>query len=512
MFKVRYLLKSSLFFFIGIAQFLLSPAQDLSYLPPVLNLTDYRDSSISFYFTSLDVHRFKGKGGQKYCNALQIIDAHEPWPPRWYASTPVYTDSLFAIDSANHNWRLYFLFDPKVDGGYFSFFKSLTLTNRESEKTSSSSAYIMLNSKMEPVDSVNKSISKGHLYFHDFRINTKRERLIDVKIDTTLDFRRTTGDPKDSAVRSKLDIIYIIDSLDHVLFSWNPLEHLNPDVFEFKESLMQRSFSTMDTDLIEWSRLTSAVWDYDGNILYSMRFVGAGKISRADGHVMWHVDFTDIPFLSGKDTVSWYSIHDFNFIGENDSVAIYSLYSLGSDQAPDWAKGVVFEVNKKTNKIRLVRYIYPKDNYIGEGQGSIDIWDNGDYLLGYGLFPEDDSQKEFRNFMQFGNTEEDTIYANFQLPKFVYTYKVHKLQNWPPPPRPKIVQREGNLIAVGNNLKELTWYKLSGHHKTTVKKVGTGNKIKYEPGVTYCVESKYGIGFSVSLQHTASGKKRNEPY
>lgn len=497
--------------FICLGCFSLSPAQDLPYLPPVLNLTNYKDSSTSFYFTTLDAHRFKGQGGQRFCNALQIIDAQQPWPPRWYASTPVYTDSLFSLDSLNHNWRLYFMFDPKVDGGYFSFFKSLTLTNRESEKTSANSAYIMLNSKMEPVDSINKNISKGHLYFHDFRINEKRERLIDVKIDTVLDFRRNTGNQKDSAVHSKLDIIYIIDSLDHVLFSWNPLEHLNQDIFEFKESLNQRSFSSMDTDLIEWSRLTSAVWDYDGNILYSMRFVGIGKISRLDGHVMWHVDFTDIPLAAGKDSVRWYSIHDFNFISENDTASIYSLYSLGTDDV-DWAKGVVFEINKKTNKIKLIRYIYPNNNYVGEGQGSIDVWDNGDYLLGYGLFPEDASQRDFRNFMQFGNSKLDTVYANFQLPKFVYTYKIHKLQNWPPPPRPVIVQREGYLIAVGNKLKELTWYKLTGHNKMVAQKVASGTKIKYEPGSTYCVESRYGIGFAVSLPHLATGRKKNEPY
>jgi hypothetical protein len=30
--------------------------------------------------------------------------------------------------------------------------------------------------------------------------------------------------------------------------------------------------------------------DEDGNILYSLKNIGIGKISRADGHIIWQVD------------------------------------------------------------------------------------------------------------------------------------------------------------------------------------------------------------------------------
>ena len=234
-----------------------STAQDFQHLPPVVTSSLFKDTSVSFLLSTFDMRRFKGNQTQLYCNTVEITDASSPWPPRWYSTAPLYSDSMYRIDTINHLWRLYFVFDPKVDCGQFSFFKELTLTKIGQEKAADGAGYIILNKQMEPIDTV-KSTGKSALYYHDFRSNSKHERLVDIKTDTVLDLRKASGDEKDSTVRSRFDILEILNANNQVIFSWNPLKHLDPNIFQFKESLKSRSFSASDHEAIEWSRLTSA--------------------------------------------------------------------------------------------------------------------------------------------------------------------------------------------------------------------------------------------------------------
>lgn len=484
-------------------------AQDFLHLPPVVTTSNFKDTSVSFLLSTFDMRRFKGNQSQQYCNTVEILDASSPWPPRWYTTAPLYTDSMYQVDTINHLWRLYFVFDPKVDNGQLSFFKELTLTKIGEEKAASEAGYIILNKQMEPVDTA-RSTGKSAMYYHDFRTNSKHERLVDIKMDTVLDLRKASGEEKDSTVRSKIDIIQILDVNNKVIFSWNPLDHLDPNIFQFKESLKSRSFSASDKELIEWSRLTSAFFDYDGDILYSMRFVGIGKLSRKDGHVIWHIDFKDIPIIDGKDTIRWYSVHDFNLLKDDDTSATYSIYSLGDETFPH-AGGVIFKMNKTTHQVSLVRNIYARRQYIGLGQGSCDLLDNGDYILNYGLFPEEDSDAEYRTFTEYGN-KKDSIIASYQMPKLVYAYKVHKLEDWPRPPRPKITLKGGSLHVEGPMEGGWTWYRLDGPHKNLITEIGTGDSFKLRYSGTYCVEGKYGMGYSVSLPFEYKIKEKNEPY
>lgn len=486
------------------------PAQDFLQLPPVVTTASLKDTSLTFLLSTFDMRRFKGNQTQQYSNSVQIVDAASPWPPRWYTSAPVYTDSMYKIDTINHLWRLYFVFDPKVDRGQLSFFKELTLTRIGEEKAALDAGYIILNHQMEPVDTV-RSTGKHAMYFHDFRTNDRNERLVDIKMDTTLDMRVASGDPKDSSVRSKVDIIQILDANNKVVFSWNPLDHLDPNIFQFKESLKSHSFSSDTKDLIEWSRLTSAIFDYDGNILYSMRFVGLGKISRKDGHVMWHIDFKDIPIISDRDTIRWYSIHDFNYLYDNDTAAFYSVFSLGEDDFPN-PGGVIFEMNKATHQVKLVRNIFTKYHCIGLGQGSCELLNNkGDYILNYGLFPDPPNIDIFRTFADYGN-KKDSIIANYMMPALVYAYKVHQLKNWPRPPRPTVTLTGDILHADGPMDDGWTWYRLDGPYNSRITKLGTGKTLKLRDSGVYCVEGKYGMGYAVSLPFIYKQKEKNEPY
>lgn len=407
---------------------------------------------------------------------------------------------MFAEDNSKNLYRFDYIIDAKVDGGYFSYYEILS---RQSKGTGQLinpklAGYILLNEKMEAVDTAKSNTKRRNLYYHDFRINEKGERLVNLRKDTYLDMRDYTDNQDDSAIHCNIDYIQIIDKDDKILFSWNPLEHVPADLFRYKSILSQRAFGAKNSDLIEWTRLTSAVWDYDGNILYSMKNIGIGKISRVDGHIIWHVDYTDIPLTEKTGNMEWYNQHDFNFLYDNDSVATYSLFSNGDADMNKIACGVVFEIMKKDTKFKLVKYVYPKRKYFSNGQGNLDYSKNGNYVIAYGSFDEPDSvTTEFWSAFEYGKN--DSTYAVFLFPRWNQCYKAHRLENWPKPPRPVIIKNGGVLEVSGpKEMKNFTWYQLSGDDNTNITKVADGNSIKPQKGAKYCVEGQYGVGFSVS--------------
>lgn len=469
------------------------------YLPAVFSKAPNNDTTTSLIITTADVARFDNKPEEKpYVNAIQIIDADQPWPPRWYAATPVYTDAMFEANNKQNQYRFDFMIDAKVDDGYFSFYKIISKQPKGQGQLVAPqfAGYILLNEKMEPVDTVKSNTKRSNMYFHDLRINQQGERMVDLKKDTYLDLRDYTDNPEDTAVHCNIDYIHIIDSNNNTIFTWNPLHHIKPELFEFKETVKKKAFAANHSDMIEWTRLTSAFWDYDGDILYAMKQIGIGKISRQHGNVIWQLNRADIPLVSGTDTLEWYSPHDFNLLWHNATTATYSLYSNGAHGAKP-AGGVVFERNKKSGQFKPLKYIWPKTVYYANGQGNLHYLPNGDYAIGYGFFEKSDTATAVNYRPVFEYQLSSGPGAVYELPQHIYTYKARILRNWPRPPRPAIVQKQDQLEATGP-FQNFTWYKLSGPQLTTVQKVGTGKTLRPEKGATYCVESAYGIGFAVS--------------
>jgi hypothetical protein len=470
------------------------------YLPALDCASLNTDTETSIILSTNDVARFDNKKQDKpYVNAVQIIDADAPWPPRWYTSTPLYSDSAYERDTKDGYYRYDFTIDAKVESGYFSFYKILSKQKLGAGQLSSPefASYILLNDKMESVDTIRSNIKRSNMFFHDLRINARGERMVNLKKDTYLDLRDYTDDPKDTAVHCNVDHILIQDSTGKTLFDWNPLFHINPDLFNYKQTVKKKAFAANNSDLLEWTRLTSALWDYDGNILYAMKQIGIGKVSREDGHVIWQINNGDIPIISGKDTLQWYSPHDLNILSQDATSVTYSVYSNGNADKGIPACGVIFQIEKKTQKAKLIRYISPQSRYYANGQGNLEYHDNGDYAIGYGFFEQSDTStaSEDRNVLEYHR--HNGAHGVYQLPRHIYTYKAHLLKDWPRPPRPAII-KQGNTLTVAGGDKNLTWYKLSGNLYHTVEKVGKGASITPEAGAVYCVEMPYGIGCSVS--------------
>ncbi len=320
----------------------------LGFLPAVTS-DSHKNSDISFILSTGDDSRAIGmKEEVPYLNSIQIVDAHQSWPPRWYTTCPLYTDEMFNADNKADVWNFSYLFDVKIEAGQFAFYKILSKQRKGVGQLIKPdlAGYILLNEKMEAIDTIKSNIAHRNLYYHDFRENRNKERIVDLRKDTYLDLRDYTDEQKDSAIHCNIDVIQILDSNNNVKFTWNPIYHINPELFEFKKVIREKGYAAGNSDLIEWTRLTSATWDYDGNILYSMKNIGIGKISRTSGEVMWQINHNQIPFVSGKEKLEWYNQHDFNYLYDTDSSAFYSLYSNGEENIAT-AKGIVFERNKK---------------------------------------------------------------------------------------------------------------------------------------------------------------------
>ena len=486
-------------------------AQDFECLPPVVVKSPGKKVSATFMLSAQDTHRnMEDYNERAYSNSIQIIDANQPWPPIWYTSTPCYSNEMFSKDSAQginaYNWLL----DAKVEHGNLSFFKLQGFTKNDSIASKPIDGYIVLNKNMDPIDTVSCKIHAQSSYWHDFRINERGERLVDFKIFDVLDLRTVTGQKGDSAVKSQIDFIHILDSANNVIFSWKATDHLDPKVFQFYETLHNKSFiySSSDGPYIDWSHLTSAIWDYDGNILYSFRWVGIGKISRKDGHLIWHIDYKDLPIISGNDTIEWYSPHDLNLLYDNDTASVYSIFSCGRFSRPMHgfkdsvttknARVVIFEINKKTNKIKLVRYLDPNLRYVAKGQGGCDYQDEANYLISYGQGHCGKQYVDANNFSDAFEWRHDGIISIFQMPRYVGTWKVHQLTSWPVPSRPKIIFVNKSLHAEGV-MTDWTWYKMTGKNNMDASMAGKGETLTPEHGATYCVVGKYGVGYCVSL-------------
>jgi len=179
----------------------------LTYVPPVLTSKPCKDTTSLIITTASDAREREKEQKKPYLNTVQIIDADQSWPPRWYNNTPLYTDEMFAEDNSKNLYRFDYIIDAKVDGGYFSYYEILS---RQSKGTGQLinpklAGYILLNEKMEAVDTAKSNTKRRNLYYHDFRINEKGERLVNLRKDTYLDMRDYTDNQDDSAIHCNTD-------------------------------------------------------------------------------------------------------------------------------------------------------------------------------------------------------------------------------------------------------------------------------------------------------------------
>ena len=254
----------------------------------------------------------------------------------------------------------------------------------------------------------------------------------------------------------------------------------------------------------EWSHSNSICFDYDGNILYSYKHIGIGKISRADGHLIWHIERNKQKSNKYSDAIPIYLHHDLQAVKDPQGHESYTVLSNGDSLHPE-CRAYQFRVdfNEKGEQIvKLINTYTPSETISNTGGGgNFDEDGDGNYLFNYGLFKQDPSLTERPLFEYKYSKDKSAIEYSIASP-LVFSYRIHKVGSGRPP-RPVIEIHDGRLYTSMRS-DVYAWYRLSGADKKTVTKVSSNPKyIPSEDGY-YCVAVKYGMGWSVSSPYKYS--------
>ena len=461
--------------------------QFLDRISPVFLTRGTLPDSVSFILTATDFNAFQGKKAD-YPSSLQIVDGAQPWPPRWFATAP------FGLDASETSIEP--LVKPLIDaawqGGKMTVHSILTKREKNGQ-LSSREAIIILDQNLEMVDSFIYPAKGADT--HDFRSRPDGEKIFFERCDTILDMSAVFKNHSDSAVKLSYQNIKIVDAGNNTLFLWNPLYHFRlTDMFlpyRYTPGIMNADKS------VDWSHGSSLCWDEDGNILYSYKHIGIGKISVADGHIMWQVSRNHQRPNEGSDSIPIFMQHDFKSFKNNNGKTIYTVLSNGDSSRPFTTayQFTVQDADKKSPRFQLMRKVIPQPLVPNTGAGgNYDVEPNGDYLINYGAFAGDSAVN--RLLFEFRDSH-DSLIAQYKVPPRIICYRVHKMNNGHIH-RPVVRENNGSLTT-DNEGKEHTWYLLTGPEKTTATKVGNGNHFQPIESGDYCVTEAMGAGYAVSL-------------
>ncbi len=412
----------------------LSPAHaQLEYIPIIsVEITPPYNPDGVILLTTKDFHVRNG-APNTHPSTLQIIDPKEPWPPLFFSHfDPKYKD----IDGYNFQD---FRFQPATK--QLSFF-------RVAPPGGGSSSYVVCDTHFMPLDSF--SGSNGRIDGHDFQLNKKGERLYFSMIDTVLDASSFSGNPGDTAVLTTIEVIEIMNRDNRIVFKWNPLDFI--PIHDTYQKLHDPSSLKPGTNGWDWCHSNSVSFTHDGDIIYSYRQLGVGKIDRETGKLLWKLGgkTPTIPVPSGGE---YYQQHDFREIAPN----IYSLFSNGDEDHA--SRAIVYSIDEKKLKAEVARIVEPSlASVYSLSMGSFNISENGMSVLNYGRY-EVLAEKQ-PSFEIIDSTE--VVRAVYSTPTLTFPYQVHLVQSWKPGNRPEIINEKG-VLKVDSFHSFIKWFEVKGN-------------------------------------------------
>ena len=453
--------------------------QELNKICPISLKKGTGDSS-SFLLTIADYNYFRGLT-VKYAPSIEVIDADQPWPPRWFGLHPCDTASDLTTSDR-------IMLNASIQNDKLLFFTVIPNGGRANNL-----AILICNKNMEVADTFYRS--NGEIDSHDFKLSANDDMMYFAGHDTIMDLRRISNDAADSVVKLIYETIEISDAKGKSTFSWNPLVQMGFHAVYLPYRHAPGVMSGNST--FEWSHGNSLQYDYDGNILYSFKHIGIGKISRTDGHVMWHIDRIKQKANSQSDVIPIYLQHDLQVVKDAQGNIFYTILSNGDDQHQQ-CEVYQFTVNydkKGTPVIKLIKKIAPIEKISNTGGGgNFDIEADGNYIFNYGLYKQDTTLKE-RILMEYKNEKNNTR-TEYAIAPSIFSYRIHKMTEWSPS-RPVISNKNGALIS-DSKAPAQKWYRLSGTDLHTVNYAGKGDTFTPKEEGYYCVSVKSGFGWAVS--------------
>lgn len=430
----------------------------LEYIPDVrVEIADSRNIPGVFIFNTIDNHvRFGAPS--RYPSTVQIIHPLRPFPPIFFANIPLEGMDTGLFQDAR--------FHPAA--GTFSFF-------RKSGKTGG--AYYVSDTGFVIRDTF---AANGRIDGHAFEINAQGEYLYMTVTDTVLNLAAFCGNASDTAVTVLTQLIQIADKKGRVVFTWNPLMHL-----PFSDTYLP-CYDIQATGSMEkgwnWSHANSLRFALDGNILYSFRHLGAGKINRHTGRVMWKLGgkTPTIPVPQGGE---YYDQHDFH----ETAPGVYSIFSCGDEDHP--SRAILYRIDEHTFTAEIMKIVTPSAAVYTLGTGNYEISDDGLCVFSYGRYA---CMEERQRLFEISDTS-GRLLAAYSAPCLNSSFQVHRIQHWVPA-QPGIINDSGTLSLSGSHAA-VCWYEIDGSRAVHLGNGGTFRPVK--KGV-YVATAPKGFGWIVS--------------
>jgi hypothetical protein len=414
------------------------------------------------------------KEGTKLTSTVQLVKATAPFPPLWFQMGDI------TKDAGGNFIETSFLLDARIQesNGNLTYFSSHPNAYYGSVSLDTAS--------LQPVDSTytyeNKSTDtiRGKIDLHDYQVDKNGNKLITNQVQRQINAKCLSGLDKDTIRFALVNDIIILNKYDSIIFKWNPLDHFTPCemIWEYKDASLSYG------DVINWSHVNSVRFANDGNLIYSFRHIGLGKIDIKTGAILWK--------FGGKDSTNaipvpanagYYLQHD--FMQRKDG--LYSVFSNG-DHKHDYFEGLVYNIDEINKKATLVSRYRPQIDTFSKALGSYDCL--GDIcIIDFGMyFPSKVEALQEMAHM----TDGDKIVAKLSAPTYNYSYQIHQTKWAALQRRPKVTLKKNILISDNKpGLYDYTWYKIENTNAIPVAK---GNSFTPSVSGKYVVEATQGNG------------------
>ncbi|KIX01845.1 uncharacterized protein Z518_09572 [Rhinocladiella mackenziei CBS 650.93] len=406
---------------------------------PFINSQAFDDGEFGKYptqeYKTSDIHgprpNFLTHSGSCYNDGLYVMTT-----PRGYAVTscgPMITDEKGALVWLDTRYTAPYNLAVQTYKGeqYLTFW-----AGDDGVRGHGAGVYFMLNSHYEEAYRiVGGNGLDGDL--HEFRITDQDTVLITVYEIVQADLS-SVGGPVDGwiweGIFQELDI-----ETNDVLFEWRASEHIGLD-----ESFASRGDNTgISSDSAwDWFHINSVDKDPDGNYIISSRYVcSVTHINGTTGEIIWILGGKSNMFrdLSDGMVTQFASQHHARWRDDYTAITIFDNENPGP-RRPSNGLYIDLDETKMTAKLRT-KYKSPHPE-LSESQGSLQILDNGNVIVGYGYLGQ---YTEFTNDgkpicdvhlgpqTQYGSGN----IQSYRVGKFAWVGK----PNWPP----AIVQEEGHI-------------------------------------------------------------------
>lgn len=405
-------------------------------------------------------------------STLQLVRANNPFPPLWFqmgnpeADTGSFIGTTFLGDVRIQKDNKKLTFFGSYPG---KFFGATTLDIQT----------------LQPIDSLTKYSwpTKDNVIMqldsHDYQVDADGNQLFANQVKQKVDARCLSGLEKDSVRYAVVNNIVILNAKDSVIFYWNPLEHMS--VCEMNWAY--RNSSLTYGEMINWSHLNSVRFANDGNIIYSYRHIGLGKINVKTGEIMWKLGGKDIEkSISLPDSARYYLQHDFSQ-GED---GLYYVFSNG-DEAHPYAEGMVYKIDELSKRATLVDHYKPRPEIYSLALGGYECKEDN-CVICIGMYKT--AAKETQLIGQI--LKKKIVTTDLYAPLNNFAYQIHQTKWDASQLRPKVTQKNNVLKSNSlNGLDNYTWYKIEG---TSAIPVGTGKTLSPVTSGKYVVEAQQGTG------------------